>query len=134
MCKDTKTAKLKSHIPHEDFTLVIRWPDEDEVDNYTVEMSLKDYLNGMKPVWADENGDPKVTYEDYVRLQKSLKHVTNILRDLVPKCSYMDCTRIATYQFTDEQGDAMYCGHHGNKIKGAYRVEKLVKANLALMI
>ena len=48
LCKDVKTEKLKLHVPYEDFTIILRWPDENEVDHFTEEISLKDYLNGAK--------------------------------------------------------------------------------------
>ena len=53
LCKDTVTEKLKSHIPAEDFTITLLWPDEYEAPHYSKEMSLADYLNGVKPEWED---------------------------------------------------------------------------------
>jgi hypothetical protein len=86
LCKDSKTEGLKSHVPAEDFTLVLCWPDEYEVPHYTQEMSLADYWNGVKPVWLDENGNPEVDYEEFVELQKMvnkskiiLKHDDNLI-------------------------------------------------------
>ena len=86
LCKNTVEDELKKHVPAKDFTLELRWPDEDEVSQYTQKMSLADYLDGVKPVWIDEYGNPQVDYDEFVELQKMvnkskiiLKHDDNLI-------------------------------------------------------
>jgi hypothetical protein len=45
-------------------------------------MSLADYLEGVKPVWLDEDGNPKVSYSDFVALQKKLANFEKRVSDM----------------------------------------------------
>jgi len=47
-CKDRVKEKLAQYTPPEDYTLIARWPDENEVDHFTREISLADYVNKTK--------------------------------------------------------------------------------------
>lgn len=56
MCKLTIRDRLeRDHFPTSDFTIVARWPDENEVDHFTEPMKLTDYLAGKKLVWVEED-------------------------------------------------------------------------------
>ena len=48
MCKDHLREKLSAHTPPEAFTISARWPDEDEADHYSNEISLKDFIDRKK--------------------------------------------------------------------------------------
>lgn len=52
-CKQRIKEQLKQHLPVENFTLIARWPDEDEVDHFSESMPLKDYLDGKKLKWKN---------------------------------------------------------------------------------
>lgn len=54
LCKNSVRGELATYQPPEDYTIVLRWPDEDEANHYTEGMSLKDYLDGKKVVWRDD--------------------------------------------------------------------------------
>jgi len=53
MCKNTITEKLKQHQPAIDFTIYLTYLDEEEEDHCTQEMSLHDFLAGVKPKWEN---------------------------------------------------------------------------------
>lgn len=53
-CTPTIRTKLAEHQPPEDFMLVLRYPDEEEVDHFSEQISLADYLNGKEPVWDEQ--------------------------------------------------------------------------------
>ena len=58
-CKNSITDNLKKHQPPEDFMLQARHPDENECDNYSKEVNLKDYLDGKykHTFWREEDGN-----------------------------------------------------------------------------
>lgn len=47
-CKNTISEKLNSYVPSEDFTICVRWPDEEEAEQILFEGSLFDYLHKTK--------------------------------------------------------------------------------------
>jgi len=53
LCKQTVREKLAQHTPAQEYGLIAVWPDEDEVDHYSREMNLNDYLMGEKIEWED---------------------------------------------------------------------------------
>jgi hypothetical protein len=53
LCKPKVKEELAVYQLSEDYTIILRHPDEDEADHYTLKMSLKDFLNGKKAVWED---------------------------------------------------------------------------------
>jgi len=118
MCKDTKTEALKSHIPAEDFTLTLLWPDEYEAPHYTKEMSLADYLLGVKPMWQNEYEDdeyPMVPYEYLVEAQRLNGKLLNILESMIPLCIMCDNEKYATHVDAYYDGDNYLCKKHASK-------------------
>lgn len=57
-CKNIITENLKKHQPLEDFTIQANHPDENETDNYSKVVNLKDYLDGRykHTFWKEEDG------------------------------------------------------------------------------
>ena len=53
LCK-SRRHELLEYTPAEDYKIIVRWPDEDEVEHYSKEMSLVDYLNGVKCNWSTD--------------------------------------------------------------------------------
>ena len=51
LCKNYIDAELKNYPNPAELILVLRWPDEDEVNHFTVPMSLKDYLDNKSVEW-----------------------------------------------------------------------------------
>jgi len=131
LCKNTITEKLKSHTPYKDFTLELCWPDEHEAPHYTQEMSLDDYLGGVKLIWLDEYGDPKVNLEDFERLQQTNKILLGILYEMMPRCDELNCKKFAVTIESDWDGTSHYCSKH--KRKNAHEHKKLLMARLLLL-
>ena len=133
MCKDTDLkAGLKSHVPHEDFSITLCWPDYDEVDQWTKEMSLSDYLQGIKPIWVDENGDPKISYEDFVSLQKQLQSAVEVIERLIPQCCC--CDKLSSHILYDYDGQTHYCPKHAKEETNAEEDRDLVQARLIVLL
>jgi len=61
-CKSRIREQLLAYVPAEAYTLILRWPDEEEEDHFSKEMLLSDYLNGVKVEWEDDDLD---YYEDW---------------------------------------------------------------------
>ena len=57
MCKTHIKEDLAKYQPADGYDLILRWPDENEADHYTNRMSLKDYMEGKKPVWRSYDED-----------------------------------------------------------------------------
>lgn len=53
LCKSTIKQELAQYQPPEDYSVILRFPDEDEADHLSYEMSLKDYLSGVKVTWEE---------------------------------------------------------------------------------
>lgn len=56
MCDNIVEAQLKDINKDGEYTIQIRWPDENEVDQFTHEMPLSKYLSGVEVEW--------MTYEE----------------------------------------------------------------------
>ena len=54
-CKFRIKEELAQYQPSKDYTLICRWPDEDEVDRYTAGMPLNEYINGKKLKWKERD-------------------------------------------------------------------------------
>ena len=48
--KDWK-MEMAAYVPAEEFTVIARWPDEDEADHFSDPMPLADFLKGSHFVW-----------------------------------------------------------------------------------
>jgi len=131
MCIQTIGEKLRKHVPYENFALTLIWPDEYEAPHYTQEMSLNDYLNGVKPVWLDEHGEPKIDPDEFVELQKKNQEILKTLYEVTPKCDHFKgCDKLAIFIDADWEGTSYYCTKHA----GSHLTElpHLVKADTLL--
>lgn len=54
MCKLTYKEELKKFVPAKDYTVIARWPDEEEEDQYSNEINLEDFLNGKQIEWPND--------------------------------------------------------------------------------
>ena len=54
LCKDHVTEELEHYQPPEEFTVVGRWPDEDEKDHFSEPKNLALFLADKKLEWKDE--------------------------------------------------------------------------------
>jgi hypothetical protein len=66
LCKNTVKNELSKHVPLEDFSLYLIFPDEDEVDHLSEEMKLSEYLSGKKVIWIDEHDDEIDEHDDEI--------------------------------------------------------------------
>ena len=53
MCKSTIRKELGQYQPSKDYSIILRWPDENEADHFTYEMPLEDFLGGIKVTWKE---------------------------------------------------------------------------------
>ncbi|MEN6379239.1 MAG: hypothetical protein ABFD15_06645 [Methanofastidiosum sp.] len=60
LCKSTIKQELAQYQPPEDYSIILRCPDEDEKDYFSQEMLLKDYLNGVKVPWKGKTSETKI--------------------------------------------------------------------------
>jgi hypothetical protein len=51
MCKITIRKELEKYTPITDFTVILRHPNEDEVNHYSEPMKLSHYLAGHMVTW-----------------------------------------------------------------------------------
>ena len=58
-CKNTIKAELQKYVPAENYMIQCNTPDEDECDNYSKKVNLKDYLDGKykRTLWDEQNED-----------------------------------------------------------------------------
>jgi len=105
-CKDTKTEKLKSHVPAEDFTLIICWPDENNILHFSQEISLANYLNGIKPMMKESSAEPP--YIIQTKVIEVLKYNPNYGDHRVCKCGHPYYRHFDSYEDNAPVG-CKYC-------------------------
>lgn len=68
LCKSKIHEKLAKYSPVEDYTVVIRWPDENEVDHLQDPIPLSKFLRGERSGWesAEESVvEPRQSWDEY---------------------------------------------------------------------
>lgn len=118
MCKWTITDTLKEQYnPPEDYMVQLNHPDEEEDDQYSKAVNLKDYLDGKykHTIWKEEDGELDDShyceehYHEYLKKDcvlcmgkkysaaiKELRRINQELRD------YIDSDLVDIPQLTDE--------------------------------
>lgn len=65
-CKCTYKEELSELFkPAKDYTLIVRWPDEEENDQYSKEMNLEDFMNGKKVEWEENPWDDCISEDEH---------------------------------------------------------------------
>jgi len=84
LCKFTVKEKLKTYSNPEELILILRHPDENEVDQFSQPIFLKKYLDGAKISW-----ESNPTTDDALKALNKicLKFTENIGKDE----SYLEC-------------------------------------------